>query len=122
MSPLTLAFIGDAVYELLVRERIVGDGSMPVGRLHSMAVGKVCCTFQAKAYELLSERLTEEEYAVMKRGRNANGAKVPKNSSPADYRRATGVETLFGYLYMMGRLERINELFELIVQNIPELL
>ena len=116
LSPLTLAFIGDAVYELLVREQIVGDGSMPVGKLHNLAVERVCCSYQAKVYELLTVHLSEEEFSVMKRGRNANGAKVPKNSSPADYRKATGVEALFGYLYLMERIDRLHELFELSMQ------
>ena len=78
----------------------------------------MCAAYQAKAYDLLSEILNEEEMAVMKRGRNANGASVPKSSSPQEYRKATGVETLFGYLYLKGQQKRIQELFDIILEKI----
>lgn len=131
LSPLTLAFIGDSVYELLVREKLIRQGSMPPSRLHQMAVEKVRAAAQSRAYLLLTEeetgdsdgglcldqRLTEEEIAVMKRGRNANTARVPKSSNPAEYRRATGVESLFGFLYLSGRIGRLNQLFEEIWQD-----
>ena len=111
LSPLTLAFVGDAVYELMVRERLAADGSMPANVLHHKAVKIVCAGAQAQGYLALESILTEEELCILKRGRNAHSTKVPKNSSPSDYRRATGVEALFGYLYLKGDLERLTVLF-----------
>ncbi len=115
LSPLNLAFIGDGVYELLVREYLLGLGNRPVGQLHSMAVELVCAKAQSDAYQVLAPLLTEEEEAVYKRGRNAHNTKAPKHSDPAQYRRATGVEALFGFLYLSGRLERLNQLFQAIL-------
>jgi len=116
-SPLTLAFIGDSVYELLVRERLLSQGSRHAGELHRLAVAMVKASAQSAAYDLLEPVLEEKEAAVLKRGRNANGTHVPKNSSPADYRRATGVEALFGWLWLRGEEARINELFTMITEN-----
>lgn len=117
-NPLTLAFLGDAVYELEIRRFICAGGSVPSGVLHKKTVHFVCAAYQAKAYDLLEGFLTENEMAVMKRGRNANGASVPKSSSPQEYRKATGIEALFGYLYLKGEEERINEIALFILENI----
>ena len=117
MNPLTLAFVGDVVFELLVRERLVADGDRPVGQLHNMAVTQVKASAQAVAYHLLEPVLDEEELSILKRGRNSHSVHPPKNSHPQDYRKATGVEALFGYLYLKGRTERVEELFRLITQN-----
>ena len=106
MSAATLAFLGDAVYELLVRRRLAVT-TIPANTLHQMAIRMVRAEAQSRAYALLEGVLTEEELAVMKRGRNSHPAHTAKNASVADYRRATGVETLFGYLYLSGRTERI---------------
>ncbi len=111
LSPLTLAFLGDAVFELLVREELVLQANMPVGQLHHRAVGVVCAGAQSAAVEILEPLLTEEEVEIYKRGRNANAHHVPKNSDLADYRRATGLEALFGYLYLKGEQERIRFLY-----------
>lgn len=116
MSPLTLAFLGDAVYEVLVREQIVSSGSAPINTLHKMSVDKVCAKAQSKAVDSLLYILTEEEAEILKRGRNANSAKVPKSSTANDYRKATGLESLFGYLYLNGKIKRINEIFSYIYQ------
>ncbi len=113
-SPLSLAFLGDGVYELLVREKMLFTANMPASKLHSLKVARVCAEYQSRAVEVIMPVLTEKEQAVFKRGRNATGNTVPKHSSTADYRRATAVECLFGYLHLMGETERINELFELI--------
>jgi ribonuclease-3 family protein len=113
-SALGLAYIGDCVYELMVRERILAQGNAPVNTLHKKTVAYVCATAQSKAYELIKDLLTEQEIAVYKRGRNANGNNVPKNANPQEYRRATGLESLFGYLYLTNQTERILELFEII--------
>ena len=115
MSPLTLAFLGDAVFELLVRQHIVSSGSMPVGKLHAKAVEYVCATAQSQAMEILGQALTEREQEMFRRGRNANGNHIPRNANPKEYRAATGLETLFGYLYLNGETQRITELFSLII-------
>ena len=82
-------------------------------------MGLVCANAQSAAYELIAPVLTGEEEAVYKRGRNANSTKCPRHTDPAVYRRATGVEALFGYLYLSGRVERVNELFRLILEGLP---
>lgn len=115
---MTLAFLGDAVFELLVREHITTGGSMPVNKLHLKSVQLVCASAQFKAMDILKEHLTDEEMNIFKRGRNATGNQVPKNSSPKVYRAATGLETLFGYIYLKGEIERINKLFSIILDNI----
>lgn len=117
LSSLNLAFVGDGVYELLVREHLAALGSMPMGRLHRMAVAMVCAQAQSDAAELLLPLLTKEEEAVYRRGRNSSSAGVPRHSDPAQYRRATGVEALFGWLYLMGQVDRVNELFARIVET-----
>ena len=112
-----LAFLGDAVYERLVRERIVVKANMPAAKLHNEAIKYVCCEFQSAAIEKIFDRLTEEERAIYKRGRNADGVTPPKHSSAQDYRRATGLECLFGYLELSGERERIDELFGMICED-----
>lgn len=111
LSPLTLAFYGDSVYEQFVRRRIVSEGSRPSAELHRQAVGRVRASFQASAYEKLLPLLTEEEADILKRGRNATGLNPPRSSNPAEYHRATAVEALFGYLSLIGESERLEELF-----------
>lgn len=117
-SPLSLAFLGDSVYDVLVRDFLLRKANMPVSKLHSMKVKLVCAEFQSKAYEILAENIDDKELAVLKRGRNANGNTVPKHADAAEYRRATAVECLLGYLYLTGRNDRINELFDLIINNL----
>ncbi len=112
---LSLAFIGDCVYELLVREHILSK--KPVNQLHKETVNYVCASAQSKAVELIIQQLSEEELSVYKRGRNTNSNTVPKNADPQDYRRATGLEALFGYLYLTGNTARISELFDIIFTN-----
>ncbi len=119
LGGLTLAFFGDSVYEVLVRETIVKGGTLPVNALHKKAVEKVNAGFQSKAFDVIEPMLSEEELEIFKRGRNATGNNVPRSSNPKDYRRATGFEALFGYLYLIGENDRMNELFEA-VMNIPQ--
>lgn len=114
LSPLTLAFIGDGVYDLLVRERLVCEANRPVGVLNSEKIKLVCCTAQSKIAVRITENLTEEELKVFKRGKNAHAMTVPKNAKRGDYHTATGLEALFGYLYLSDRTERLRELFEII--------
>lgn len=111
MSTAALAFIGDAVYGLMVRERICCAGRHPVGAMHSKAVKAVRCEGQSLAMESLLPLLSDDERAVFMRGRNTHTAHVPKNSEVADYRCATGLEALFGYIYLCGNIERLRELF-----------
>lgn len=118
-SPLSLAFLGDSVYDTLVREYLLRIANMPVAKLHSAKIKLVCAEFQSSKYDTLSQHLTEKEFAVLKRGRNATGNTVPKHADAAEYRRATAIECLFGYLYLLEKNDRINELFEIIIENAP---
>ncbi|MDL2233632.1 ribonuclease III [Ruminococcaceae bacterium OttesenSCG-928-L11] len=118
MSPVTLAFIGDGVFELLVRERLLANGSMPANKLHALAVKQVKASAQAAAYPALEAASTETELDILRRGRNANTSKVPKSCTPEDYRKATAMEALFGYLYLSGDLARIHELYRIVSAEI----
>lgn len=119
-SPLSLAFLGDSVYDTLVREHLLRQANMPVAKLHSAKIQLVCAEFQSAAYDTLSGHLTEHELALLKRGRNATGNTVPKHADAAQYRRATAVECLFGYLALTGQNERIRELFSIILSSETE--
>lgn len=114
LSSLALAFIGDTVYDLLVRETIVSDANRPVNVLHKLAVEQVKASAQAQAIKEIIPILSEEEEGVFRRARNTRTNHLPKNSNPADYHYATGLEALFGYLYLKGETERIREIFRLI--------
>lgn len=116
-SPLSLAFLGDSVYDTLVREHLLMKANMPVSKLHSAKIKLVCAEFQSDAYEKVAEQLSERELAVLKRGRNATGNTVPKHADALQYRRATAIESLFGFLYITGRSERVRELFALIISD-----
>ncbi len=119
LSPLTLAFLGDGVYELLVRRTLIErHGSMPANKLHTLTVQLVRASAQAKVYDVLYDKLSGQEQDILRRGRNANSTKCPKNADPGEYRKATGVEALFGYLYLRGEQGRIEELFERIYDEI----
>ncbi len=117
LPSLTLAFVGDSVYELLVREYLLSLGKRQVGELNKDKVGMVCCSAQTKALDKIKPLLSEEEEGVFRRGRNVQVHSVPKNSSLKDYHTATGLEALFGYLYLMGRADRIRELFNVIISS-----
>lgn len=114
LSPLNLAFVGDCVYEMLVRETLVCDANRPVNDLHRESVKYVSAAAQTEAFEKIKDKLTEEELAQFKRGRNAKTGHSPKSATDAQYHTATGVEALFGYLYLSGKIDRIRELFDLI--------
>lgn len=120
ISPLTLSFIGDGVYDLMIREYVVSLANRPVGQLNSRKVRVVNCKFQSECAEILLPNLTEEELVIYKRGKNANVHCIPKNANKDDYHNATGFEALFGYLYLKKDIARIRELFNLIVDNIYE--
>ena len=108
-SPLALAFIGDGVYEIRVREKLILEANKPADKLHKLTVERVCAEYQAKAVRKWLDEglLNEQEMDIFKRGINA-----PKHSTVGEYRMATGLECLFGFLYLTGREERIGELFE----------
>jgi len=112
-SPLTLAFLGDAVYSLLVREMLLKTANRPTNTLHKESIKLVNANCQAEMIKKVLSELTEEEEAIFKRGRNAHSGHVPKNQSDADYRYATGLETLYGYLYLIGDLKRIMYIFNI---------
>ncbi len=109
-SPLTLAFIGDGIYDLIIRTMIVGRGNTKASQLHQHTSHLVKAHSQSVMIEYILPHMTEEEEAVYKRGRNAKSPTMAKNATMADYRRATGFEALMGYLYLSDRFERIMEL------------
>jgi ribonuclease III family protein len=112
MSPLQLAYVGDAVFELMVRLHLVTVHDMKVGDLHKEAVIFVKAKSQAMMVQQLEEDFTEEEMSIIKRGRNAKSMTVPKNAKMIDYKYATGFEALLGYLYISDRMDRIDAIFE----------
>ena len=109
-SPLVLAYVGDAVYEIMIRTKVVNGGSVQVNKLHKHSAALVKAETQAKMIMSLMEELTEEEMAVYKRGRNAKSYTMAKNASMKDYRMATGFEALIGYLYLSEQHHRLVEL------------
>ncbi len=111
LSSLNLAFIGDCIYEILVREALVCEANRPVNELHRESVKYVSAKAQTEAYAKIKDMLTEEETAQFKRGRNAKVGHSPKSATDAEYHTATGIEALFGYLYLSGKTERIKQLF-----------
>lgn len=111
-SPLTLAFLGDAVYEVIVRTIVVSDGNQQVNKLHKKSSMLVKAETQAKMIKVLMDGLSEEELAYYKRGRNAKSYTSAKNASIGDYRMATGFEALMGYLYLSNNTERMLELIK----------
>ncbi|MDO4275337.1 MAG: ribonuclease III domain-containing protein [Eubacteriales bacterium] len=109
-SPLTLAYIGDGIYELVVRTILVKRGNCPVNRLHKQASSLVKAAAQSAMMEVIEPMLTEEEQGVYKRGRNAHSPTMAKHATMSDYRRATGFEALMGYLYLKEEYPRMLEL------------
>lgn len=118
LSPLTLAFVGDGVYDLLVRQYLVDKGNRPVGELNKEKVQIVNCRSQSEAIKKILPNLTEEETSIFKRGRNASPKTTAKNGTVGDYHNATGLEALFGYIYLKGDTDRLEEIFKMIVENI----
>lgn len=112
-SPLTLAFVGDAAYELYVRSRLMLLGSINTNKLHKAAIHYVKAAAQAKSMHAILDVLSENEMAIYKRGRNAKSATVPKNADVSEYRTATGFEALVGYLYLRGESDRLYEIMRL---------
>lgn len=120
-SPLTLAYIGDGVFDLIIRSLVTNKGNVQVNKLHHHTSSIVKAGTQAKMAEYLLGFLSEEEQAVYKRGRNAKSHTSAKNASVIDYRKATGFEALVGYLYLTGQNERLMELVRLALIEIGEI-
>ena len=117
LSGLSLAFIGDAVYELLIRKYILSRGEARVKDLHKDTVRLVNADFQADMTDVLLPKLYEDELAVFKRGRNAHAGHTPKNKSEAQYHKSTGFEALIGYLYLKKDFERLEFIFSEVLAN-----
>lgn len=117
-SPLALAYIGDGIYDLIIRSMIVGKGNTQANLLHRQTSQLVKAHTQSEMIEILLPELTEEELAVYKRGRNAKSPTTAKNATVADYRRATGFEALMGYLYLENQMERMMELIKTALEGI----
>jgi len=120
MQPAVLAFIGDAVFNLFIRERLVRSTRGSSHRLHVLATDYVKAASQSRISKALMDKLTEEEVYIFKRGRNTKSATIPKNADVQDYKYATGLEALLGYLYLTGRTERLNLLMEKAAEIIEE--
>ena len=120
MQPLALAFLGDAVYEIYVREYVMAKGYRTVNSMHKEAIKFVRAKSQCAAVKRILPELEEEEASVVRRGRNANPHTVPKNADVEDYRYATALESLFGYLELTGRKTRLEELVDKVIAVIEE--
>lgn len=118
ISPLTLAFVGDAVFSLYIREMLVCDANRPVGKLHKLSVQWVKAEAQSKGMHAILPFLSEKETEVFKRGRNAHTSHTPKNQSGCDYHYATGFEALVGYLYLKDETERLTQLLNEVIKAI----
>ncbi len=112
-SPLALAYLGDAVYELIIREHVLSEGNRQVNKLHKESTKYVNAGAQADLMMKIEDKLTDEEKAIYKRGRNANAHAAPKNQDVIAYRKATGFEALIGWLYLRGDMDRIQELINI---------
>ena len=119
-SPLTLAYIGDSIYDLIIKSLVVNEGNRQVQKLHKETSMRVQASAQSKMMRAIQEHLTEEEHAVFKRGRNAKSVSPANNQSITDYRRATGFEALMGYLYLKKEWKRMLELVKIGLESMDE--
>ena len=119
-SPLTLAYIGDSIYDLIIKTLVINEGNRQVQKLHQKTSSYVQASAQSKMMRTMQEHLTEEEHAIYKRGRNAKSVSPAKNQSITDYRRATGFEALLGYLYLKKEWKRMLELVNIGLDSIKE--
>jgi len=117
-SPLALAYIGDCIYDLVIKTLVLSKGNRPVKKLHARTSYYVQAKTQSNMIRVLQEYLTEEEYSVYKRGRNTNSVNPAKNQTIGDYRRATGFEALLGYLYLKKEWRRLLELVKIGLDNL----
>ena len=119
-SPLTLAYIGDSIYDLIIKTLVINEGNAQVQKLHKKTSSLVQASAQSQMMRAMQEHLTEEEHGVYKRGRNAKSVSPAKNQSITDYRRATGFEALMGYLYLKKEWKRMLELVKIGLDSIKE--
>lgn len=119
-SPLALAYMGDSVFDMCVRTYILKKANTTPNKLHNKAKSYVNATSQSKMYKYIIEKVSEEEISILKRGRNANSHSVAKNSTISNYKNATGLEALFGYLYLKKDNKRILEIFEMCLKALEE--
>ncbi|MBR5947802.1 MAG: ribonuclease III [Clostridia bacterium] len=117
LAPLSLAYMGDTVYDLFVRTMLLETTTLTVHGLHQRAAKLVCAKAQAAAFRAIEPLLDEKELSVYRRGRNSHIGTVPKSASIMDYRTATGLEALIGFLYLSGENERLNEIMRLILSQ-----
>ena len=117
ISNLGLAHMGDCVYEMLVRAYLCAGGNKTVAQLHKQTIAMVKATYQAAFVDKMLPLLTEEEMTYYRRGKNSHVHAVPKSATPAQYAKATGLEAMFGYLFLSGQKERANEIFNLVMQE-----
>lgn len=117
LSGATLAYIGDAIYEVLVREYLINKGYQKVNNLHKEAIKYTSAVGQNVAIDHIKNDLTENELSIFKRGRNSSGDRKAKNATISEYRQATGLEALFGYLYLEKKFDRIYDLLDKIINE-----
>ena len=117
ISNLGLAHMGDCVYEMLVRAYLCAEGNKTVAQLHKQTISMVKATYQAAFVDKMLPLLTEEEITYYRRGKNSHVHAVPKSATPAQYAKATGLEAMFGYLFLSGQKNRANEIFHLVMQE-----
>ena len=117
ISNIGLAHMGDCVYEILVRAHLCAQGRKTVQQLHQQTIQMVKATYQARFVDKMLPILTEEELAYYRRGKNAHPHGVPKSATPAEYSKATGLEALFGYLFLSGQKDRANEIFQIVMKE-----
>ena len=118
ISNLGLAHMGDCVYEMLVRAYLCAQGNKTVAQLHKQTITMVKATYQAEFVDKMLPLLTEDEMTYYRRGKNSHVHAVPKSATPAQYAKATGLEALFGYLFLAGKKERANEIFNLVMKEL----
>ena len=118
ISNLGLAHMGDCVYEMLVRAYLCAEGNKTVAQLHKQTISMVKATYQAAFVDKMLPLLTEEEMTYYRRGKNSHVHAVPKSATPAQYAKATGLEAMFGYLFLSGQKNRANEIFNLVMQEL----
>jgi ribonuclease-3 family protein len=119
---LTLAYIGDAYFELLIRERLLDSGVVKVDHLHKEAIHFTSAIGQAKAYAIIEDKLYEQEIAIFKKGRNSKTERKARNASLAEYKKATGFEALIGYLYVTKQTDRVENLLNIIFEKKSEII
>lgn len=117
ISNLGLAHMGDCVYEMLVRSYLCAEGNKTVAQLHKQTITMVKATYQAAFVDKMLPLLTEDEMTYYRRGKNSHVHAVPKSATPAQYAKATGLEAMFGYLFLSGKKERANEIFNLVMKE-----